>query len=129
MKKANLVWESNQQPRKLDSKFMQINTIYFIKQYHLPSNILLNHENIFIECSLLVKGKGLESLLENKSNYNNEIQLLDKNYCSHILSSHFLLTTDYKGNNIFIEDNINKIIGIDDGECIKFDELNNSAIN
>ncbi|KAN0000375.1 hypothetical protein ACTFIZ_000820 [Dictyostelium cf. discoideum] len=26
---------------------------------NLPSNILLNHENIFIQCSFLVKGKGL----------------------------------------------------------------------
>ncbi|KAM9997867.1 hypothetical protein ACTFIY_007504 [Dictyostelium cf. discoideum] len=96
---------------------------------NLPSNIV-SQENIFIQCSLLVNGKSFDSFLENKSNYNNEIQLLDdESYCSHILSSLLLMTTDYKGDNIFIENNINKIIGIDNDECMEFDELNNSASN
>ncbi|KAM9959311.1 hypothetical protein ACTFIR_000383 [Dictyostelium discoideum] len=119
----NLYPLNNKQP----SSFISPTELNFINNF---SPNITSEENIFIQCSLLVRGKSLDSFLENKSNYNNEIQLLDdESYCSHILSSLLLMTTDYKGDNIFIENNINKIIGIDNDECMEFDELNNSASN
>ncbi|KAM9971416.1 hypothetical protein ACTFIW_011394 [Dictyostelium discoideum] len=85
--------------------------------------------NVSTQASLLVKGEPLDKLIE-KNRYRMkqfEESLDNESFGAHILSSLLLITTDYKPDNIFIESATNKIIGIDNDECMEFYEIQQGA--
>ncbi|KAM9996717.1 hypothetical protein ACTFIZ_001662 [Dictyostelium cf. discoideum] len=85
--------------------------------------------NVSTQASLLVKGEPLDELIIKNSKIMKqfEMSLDNESFGAIILSSLLLNTTDYKPDNIFIESTTNKIIGIDNDECMEFYEIQQGA--
>ncbi|EGC39421.1 hypothetical protein DICPUDRAFT_75070 [Dictyostelium purpureum] len=81
----------------------------------------LQNETIFIQASLIVKGETLENYLNRADTNYNQINL--KSYSSHIISSLLSIQTDYKPDNLILEENTNNIIGIDNDESLESNEI------
>ncbi|EGC40355.1 hypothetical protein DICPUDRAFT_146688 [Dictyostelium purpureum] len=81
----------------------------------------LQNETVFIQASLEIKGETLENYL--KRPYTNYNQINLKSYSSHIISSLLSIQTDYKPDNLILEENTNNIIGIDNDESLESNEI------
>ncbi|EGC39430.1 hypothetical protein DICPUDRAFT_96578 [Dictyostelium purpureum] len=81
----------------------------------------LQNQTVFIQASLIINGETLEKYLNRADTNYNQINL--KSYSSHIISSLLSIQTDYKPDNLILEENTNNIIGIDNDESLESNEI------
>ncbi|EGC40532.1 hypothetical protein DICPUDRAFT_24970 [Dictyostelium purpureum] len=91
---------------------------------------LQNHYHVFLQASLFTKGTRFDKYLEScekkmKLNGSNcQFDDIDiESFSSHVIASLLVLPTDYKPDNLILEEDSNYIIGIDNDQSLEANEI------